>query len=204
MNRVFPHLHIGPRNFLNGQKMKYRLWMGVLASACVSLSAHADLMNISSTSLQSTTDEAIACTIIATGGVTYQGFKVLVAYSEGGAADSNPTMRVSSLTTNLVYANDNWQGIQTLNGQTVNNGSDLTSLYTATLGRTPKQTNDSAALVMFAPGDSVCAFSKEVSSAAVKKVSVSLTDITSKVVSTKSLTTQESFLLPKWLPTNAN
>lgn len=174
--------------------------MGVLASACMSFSAHADLLNISSTSLQSTTDEAIACTIIATGGSTYQGYKVLVAYAEGGAADSNPTMRVRSLTSNIVFENDNWQGMQTLNGQSVNNGSDLVSLYTSTLGRTPNQTNDSAALVMFPPGEAVCAFSKEVSSTGLKKVSVSITDITNKVVSTKSLTTQESYLLPKWIP----
>jgi len=176
--------------------------MGFVASACVAFSAHADLLNISSTSLQSSSEEAIACTIIAQGGSTYQGYKVLVAYSEGSASDSNPTLRVRSLSANVVYENDNWQGVQYLNGQAVNNGADLTSLYTGTLGRAPSQTNDSALLVLFSPGDAVCAHSKEVSSTNLKKVSVSLTDITNMVLGIKALSTQEVFLLQKSVPKN--
>ena len=179
--------------------MENRQWMGFVASACLAFSAHADLLNISSTSLQSTSEEAIACTIIATGGSTYQGYKVLVAYAEGGA-DSNPMLRVRSLRANVVFENDNWQGMQFLNGQSVNNGSDLVSLYTSTLGRTPGQASDSALLVLFPPGEAVCAHSKEVSNTSLKKVSVSLTDVTNMVLGVKALTTQETFLLQKWLP----
>lgn len=180
--------------------MKHRQWMGFVASACLAFSAHADLLNISSTALQSSSEEAIACTIIASGGSTYQGYKVLVAYSEGGAADSNPTLRVRSLSSTVVFENDNWQGMQYINGQSVNNGSDLAGLYTSTLGRTPSQKNDSALLVLFSPGEAVCAHSKEVSNTSLKKVSVSLTDITNMVLGVKALTTQETFLLQKWLP----
>lgn len=180
--------------------MTYRHWMGLIASACLAFPAHADLLNISSTSLQSSTEEAIACTIIASGGSTYQGFKVLVGYSEGSASDSNPTLRVRSLSSSNIYENDNWQGVNYLNGQSVNNGADLAGLYTNTLGRTPGHTNDSAILMLFRPGEAVCAFSKEVSNSSLKKVSVSLTDITAMVVGTKSLTTQEIFLLEKYSP----
>lgn len=181
--------------------MKHYQWIGFVASACVAASAHADLLNISSSSLQSTTEEAIACTIIAKGGSTYQGYKVLVAYSEATAAsDANPTLRVQSLNFNIVYTNDDWQGMQYLNSQSVNSGTSLISLFNNTLGRTPGRESDAAALVMFSPGDAVCAFSKDTSSTSLKKVSVSLTDITDKVLATKDLTTQESYLLQKWLP----
>ena len=93
--------------------MKYRYWMGLVASVCMVNAAHADLINVSTTSLESSTEEAIACTIIATTGATYQGYKVLVAFSEAVGSDANPTMRVQSLRSNIVYTNDDWQGCST-------------------------------------------------------------------------------------------
>jgi len=179
--------------------MKYRFLTGVIFSACVTLSAHADLLNVSSTSLQSTTEEAIACTIIATGGLTYQGYKVLVVYAEG-ASDSNAKLTVRSLTRGDTYTNDDWQGIIYYQGQSVGTGADLSNLYAGTLGRTPSRTSDSAALVLFSPGEPVCAYSREVSSPSLKRVSVSITDITNKIQGTRSLSTQETYLLEKWLP----
>ncbi|WOO30843.1 hypothetical protein [Diaphorobacter limosus] len=183
--------------------MKYHQWMGLTASAFIAFSAHADLLNISSTSLQSSTEEAIACTIIATGGPTYQGYKVLLAFAEGLTPDSNPTLRVRALNYNLVYENDNWQGPTYINGTPLDTpGSDLASLYTASVGRTPGRSNDSATLVLIPPGDAICAFSKEVSSTSLKKVSVAFTDITFMTVGMKNMTTQEIFLLDKWVPRN--
>lgn len=179
--------------------MKYYQWMGLIATACVTFSARADLMNISSTSLQSSTEEAIACGIITTNAPTYQGYKVLVGYSEGSTSDSNPTLRVRSLSSPNTYENDNWRGVNYLNGQSVNVGSDLVNLYSSTLGRTPGGTNDSAILMIFRPGEAVCAFSKEVSNSSLKKVSVSLTDITAKIAGAKALSTQEIFLLEKYI-----
>ncbi|MBX3632996.1 MAG: hypothetical protein ABS38_08445 [Acidovorax sp. SCN 68-22] len=180
--------------------MNHRHWMGAIGAALLACSAHADLLNVSSTSLQSTSQEAIACTIIGTGGATYQGYKVLVAFAEGGSADSNPKLRVRSLSSSVVFENDNWQGPQYLNGQVVNNGADLASLYTSTLSRTPNQPNDAAVLVLFSPGEAVCAHSTEVSSTDLKRASVALTDVTNMVLGVKALSTQESFLLQKLLP----
>lgn len=180
--------------------VKYRLFMGAIVSACVTLSAHADLLNISATSLQSTTEEAIACTIIATGGLTYQGYKVLVVYAEGGASDSNARLTVRSLTRGDTYTNDDWLGTIFYQGQSVGAGADLANLYAGTLGRTPSRTSDSAALVLFSPGEPVCAYSREVSNPNLKRVSVSITDITNKIQGTRSLTTQETYLLEKWFP----
>ncbi len=180
--------------------MKYRYWVGLIASACMAGAAHADLLNISTTSLESTTEEAIACTIIATTGATYQGYKVLVAFSEDVGSGANPTMRVQSLRSNIVYTNDDWQGMQYLNGQALDNGSAVAGIYSNGVGRTPKATTDSAILTLFAPGDAVCAYSKEVNSTNLKRVSVALTDITDKVLASKNLSTSETFTIQKWLP----
>lgn len=177
--------------------------MGAIVSACVTLSAHADLLNVSSTSLQSATEEAIACTIIATGGLTYQGFKVLVVYAEG-SSDSNARLTVRSLTRGDAYTNDDWQGTIYYQGESVGLGTDLANLYAGTLGRTPSRTSDSAALVLFSPGEPVCAYSKEVSNPNLKRVSVSITDITNKIQGTRSLSTQETYLLEKWFPGKSN
>ena len=180
--------------------MKYRYWMGLVASVCMVNVAHADLINVSTTSLESSTEEAIACTIIATTGATYQGYKVLVAFSEAVGSDANPTMRVQSLRSNIVYTNDDWQGMQYLNGQALGNGTAVAGIYTNGVGRTPNTATDSGILTLFAPGDAVCAYSKEVSHTSLKKVSVALTDITDKVLATKNLSTAEAFTLQKWLP----
>ncbi len=180
--------------------MKYRFFVGLVAAACMASAAHADLLNVSTTSLESSTEEAIACTIIATTGATYQGYKVLVAFSEDVGSGANPTMRVQSLRSNIVYTNDDWQGMQYLNGQALDNGSAVAGLYTNGVGRTPKATTDAGILTLFAPGDAVCAYSKEVSSSSLRKISVALTDITDKVLATKNLSTSEAFTLQKWLP----
>lgn len=177
--------------------MKYKNIFYTCIAAFSTMSAHADLLNISSTSLQSTNQEAIACTIIANGGPTYEGFKVLVAYSESTGPDSNPTLHVDSLRSRISYSNGDWRGTGYLNNEPVTNGADLANLYAGTLGRTPGRSTDSALLLLFSPGDAVCAFSKEVSSSSLKGVSVSITDITSKIQGVRSTSTSELFLLQK-------
>ncbi len=180
--------------------MKYRYWMGLVASVCLINAAHADLLNISTNSLESSTEEAVACTIIGTTGATYQGYKVLVAFSEAMGSGANPTMRVQSLRSNIVYTNDDWQGMQYLNGQALGNGAAIAGMYTNGVGRTPNAATDSGILTMFSPGDAVCAYSKDVSNTSLQKVSIALTDITEKVLATKNLTTAEAFTLQKWVP----
>lgn len=173
-----------------------------IAAGLFSASASADLLNISTTTLQSATQEAIACTIIASGGPTYEGYKVIVGYSESNAEGSNSKIRVKSLRNNITFENDDWNGPQYLNGQVVGTGSDFSNMYTATLGRTPGRSTDSAIVLLFSPGDAICAYSKEVASTSLSSVSISLTDVTASVVQTKNLSTSESFLIRKLIPTN--
>ena len=173
-----------------------------LAAGLFSATCSADLLNISTTTLQSATQEAIACTIIATGGPTYEGYKVIVGYSESNADGSNSKIRVRSLRNNITFENDDWKGPQYLNGQVVGTGSDFSNMYTATLGRIPGRSTDSAIVLLFPPGDAICAYSKEVSLTSLSSVSLSLTDVTASVVQTKNLSTSESFFLRKLIPTN--
>lgn len=177
--------------------MKHTKIFSAIAATFFTFSAHADLMNISSTSLQSVSQQAIACTIIANSGPTYQGYKVLVAYAESTGPDSNSEMHVDSLKYKISYTNGDWRGTQYLNGEAVTNGADNANLFAATLGRTPGRPTDSALLLLFVPGDAVCAYSRDVSSSSLKGVSVSLTDITSRIQGARSTSTNEIFILEK-------
>ncbi len=92
--------------------------------------------------------------------------------------------------------------LQYLNGKALQNGTAVAGIYTNGVGRTPNAATDSGILTLFAPGDAVCAYSKEVSHTSLKKVSVALTDITDKVLATKNLSTAETFTLQQWLPSH--
>lgn len=70
-------------------KNLYKLSLSLTALSLTSL-GHAGLKNISATTLQSTQETAIACTIIENGGATYKGYKVLVGLSEAVSASGNP------------------------------------------------------------------------------------------------------------------
>lgn len=179
--------------------MKKSLLAGLIATTFVILPAHADLKNIATASLQSTTEEVAACTIIATGGLTYQGYKVLVVYAEGSSSLSDPKLTVRSLTRGDSYTNDNWQDTVFYQGQAISVGANLANLYRGTLGRTPANNSAAAAVVLFSPGEPVCAFSREVSNPSLQRVAVSITDITNQVQGARSLTTQEHYLLDDWV-----
>lgn len=161
--------------------MRKTKWVGLIAAICVSAGAHADLLNISTTSLQSNTEEAIACSIVARGGPTYEGYKVFVAYSEGLTAGSDPYLRVQSLHYDILYENDDWRGTQYLNGQVTFDSTDaenLATVYTVGLGRTPNNLKDSGLLMLSVPGDALCAHSVETQGSDLKRASVSITDVT--------------------------
>lgn len=173
-----------------------------LAALCTlaSMGAHADLKNVSATTLQSSSTEAIACTIIATGGPTYQGYKVLVAFSETNGG-GNPTARVANLSQTLIYANDNWVGgAMTLNGQPVGSTEQVYPFYFNGVGRVPNRGTDAAMLMLFPPGEAVCMYSREESSGTLIPASLAMTDITSTIAGARSASSEDLSLLDRLLP----
>ncbi|WP_406623286.1 hypothetical protein [Acidovorax sp. SDU_ACID1] len=176
--------------------MKKYLCLITLYAGC-SIAAHADLKNVSATTLQSNTTEAIACTIIATGGPTYQGYKVLVAFSETNGG-GNPTARVSNFNRTINYTNDNWtEHPMYLNGEAIGTAEQLRPFYINGVGRTPQSATDSAMLVLFPPGEAACMYSTEVSSGNLTRTSLAMTDITSSIAGAKSLSAQEVSILER-------
>ena len=155
----------------------------------LTLSSYAGLLNISTNNLQSRTASASGCTIIETGGITFQGSKILIVFAESNEANSDSTLVVQDLKGVNVWTNDDWLGDRYLNGSPRGgNSSDLTTVYSSSIGRTPGRPTDAAILVAFAPGEAICAFSKEKTTDNLKSVSISITDVTP--LSTKSYSIQ--------------
>jgi hypothetical protein len=156
--------------------------------------SQAGLLNISTNNLQTRTASASGCTIIENGGPTFQGQKILVVFAESKEENSDSTLVVQDLKGLNVWTNDDWLGNRYLNGSL--RGGDSTSIinvYTAGVGRTPGRPTDAGILVAFAPGEAICAFSKERTTDNLKSVSISITDITS--LSTKSYSIESDDIL---------
>ena len=144
------------------------------------LSSHAGLLNISTNNLQSRTASASGCTIIESGGTTFQGSKVLVVFAESNEENSDSTLLVQDLKGVNVWTNDDWLGSRYLNGSLLGgSSSDVTTVYTSGVGRTPGRPTDAGILVSFLPGEAICAFSREKTTDNLKSVSISITDVTS-------------------------
>lgn len=154
-----------------------------VAAACLAAasSAMADLRNISTTTLASSQDGAIACSIVGTDGVTWRGLKVMMVFAEAAQSGSNPWLKATLLENGETAVNDTWTGQSTYNGQVMQPLDPAT--YRALL-RTPYGSNDAALLVSLPKGWRLCAEAKEVSSGStLRRVAVSITDVTDNVVS---------------------
>jgi len=173
------------------KKLKYPIFC---ALSSIIFSSHAGLLNISTNNLQSRTASASGCTIIESGGATFQGQKILVVFAESNEENSDSTLTVQDLKGLNVWTNDDWLGNRYLNGSLRGGDSaSITSVYTAGVGRTPKRPTDAGILVAFNPGEAICAFSKERTTDNLKSVSISITDITS--LSTKSYSIESNDIL---------
>ena len=159
--------------------MKYRILWGVLGLGLGFASmAQAELLNISSNALQSQNTETSGCTIVGTGGKTFQGVKYLVVMAEGKSADSDPVLTVKTLNTStpVVFTNDNWRESFTENG-TVLSAVDFTPLL-----RAPGKPTDAGFSIYASPGVALCAFSREKSGGdTLRSVSISITDVTDRI-----------------------
>lgn len=159
--------------------MQFYKIISVGVVSLVSLTAQAGLLNISTNNLQSRTASASGCTIIESGGATFEGSKILVVFAESNEENSDSTLLVQDLQGVNVWTNDDWLGNRYLNGSLRGGiSSDLISLYTGTVGRTPGRSTDAGILVAFPPGAAICAFSRETTTDNLKSVSISITDIT--------------------------
>lgn len=155
----------------------------ISALLCAAASSHAGLLNISTNSLQSRTTTASGCTIIENSGPTFQGAKLLVVFTESSEENSDPTLVVQDLNGINVWSNDDWLGARYLNGSLRGgDAASVRSVYLSGVGRTPGRLTDAAILVAFPPGEAVCAFSKERATDNLKRVSISITDITPIVI----------------------
>lgn len=149
-------------------------------SACAALLAlaatasHAELINISTTSLQSQTQSAIGCAIVGTGGASYSGRKVLVILSEGLDPVSDPVLRVRSVSGGKTYSNDDWGSSTYVDGVAAPSDASLIR----TLLRAPGDSFDSGLVITAAPGVGVCAWSNERTGSGLYPASISITDVT--------------------------
>ena len=142
--------------------------------------AQADLLNISTTTIQSQNTSAIACTIVGTTGNTWQGLKVLQVMSEAQQGDSNPVLVAELLENGETLANDNWTGPWLANGTP--NPAPSPAFFQALL-RTPAGPNDAALVASVPPGWRLCVHSREVSGGdALRRVQVAVTDVTDAAI----------------------
>lgn len=158
--------------------MKHALLATALA---ISISpAHAELMNISSTSRYSDADSAIACTIIDTGTIPVSGGVLLYVFAESNGSD--PSLRVWSLQRDLTVTNENWQDGFTLTGGGRTVHYDLSEFEGgnpyATLLRSPARITDAAVMFPGLRGESFCAESYDRSGARNPvNVQIAITDL---------------------------
>lgn len=139
-------------------------------------STQAQLLNVSSTSLQSQQTPAIACAIVASSGPLWRGMKTLMVFAEAAQGGSNPTLTVEYLGTPERGTNDNWTGNANINGQVM---APLSAATYAALLRAPAGPNDAALLLSAYPGTRVCAYSREVSGgSSLYAAQVAITDVT--------------------------
>lgn len=149
------------------------------AFSLIAFSSHAGLLNISTNNLQTRTASASGCAIVEGGGPTFQGAKVLVVFAESNEENSDSTLVVQDLQGLKVWSNDDWVGGRYLNGELLGGTSaEAMSVYKSTVGRTPGRSTDAGILVNFRPGEAICAFSKEKTTDNLKRVSISITDVT--------------------------
>ncbi|MBP7453715.1 MAG: hypothetical protein KA914_13100 [Ottowia sp.] len=151
-----------------------------LAAAVGASQANADLLNISTTVLQSQRANAIACTIVGTSGNTWRGMKVLQIMAEAHEAGANPIIVAEYLENGETMANDNWTGPWLSNN--VPQPAPGAALLNALL-RTPAGANDSALVVSIPAGWRMCVRSGEVSGGdTLRKVQVAVTDVTDAAI----------------------
>ncbi|QTD46241.1 hypothetical protein [Ottowia testudinis] len=159
---------------------KYAYGAFLAAALAVGGQAHGQLKNISATVLQSQTEAATSCTILATEGPTWRGLKGVVVLAEAADAWSDPALSIRLLENNEVMSNDTWTGNYYENGQVK---AGLSPAIFSNLLRTPAGPRDAALLVSAPPGWRICATSQEVSSGTVlRRASVSITDVTVGVI----------------------
>lgn len=144
--------------------------------------SHAELVNISASGTHSTTERALACTVIDSGTTLINGAVLVVFFAEG-AGSGDPDIRVWSLDRPYSTSNNNWkEGFDlTFNGNTQH--IDLATIYPAeplyypAILRAPARPNDAAVFVAATRGERFCAESFDRSGVGTPRVSVSGTDI---------------------------
>ena len=165
-----------------GKPMKSALIASLFAAALsVSTGASADLLNISTTSLQSAVQQAGACGIASSDGSTWRGLKIFVVFSEATRSGSDPTLVATLLNNGEWMSNDDWTDSYTINGVAK---TPLSSTAFSSLLRRPNGLLDAGVLISTPPGWSLCVASKEVgSSSTLYPANISITDVTNKYVS---------------------
>lgn len=138
--------------------------------------ANADLLNISTTGLQSQNDPVVACTIVGRTGNTWRGLKALIVASEAVSENSNPIIVAQVLESGETMANDTWTGSYLVNGSA---RAPLDPTMYQSLLRRLNGPNDAALLVSVPPGWRLCVRSAEVSGGGTyRKAQIAVTDVT--------------------------
>lgn len=167
--------------------------------ALSTVSAKAELMNISATAMYTGNQRALACTIVDTGTTLLSGGVLIFAFAEGNGA-GDPGIKVWSLYRNISASNESWGDGFTLqiNGETAHvslreidtrNGNPY-----ATLLRSPYRQNDAAVVMLALPGEAICAESYDRSGAAPTTVSLAFTDL--NAIAFKSLEMKMGRVVP--------
>lgn len=168
---------------------KYAISIGMLLAAGL---AHADLLNISAVAVHSASSlQGVACTVVGVSGPLYRGTKILYVLAESIGNGRDTTLKVSSLATNLVVQNEDWQKPWFLNG--AEQAPVPAVLYTDFL-RAPNRPTDAALIYFAAPGEPLCVFTNErASDNELYQAQISITDRTAAITGAgiKSAATDE-------------